>query len=303
MPHKGQKNQSPKISQSAIRNPPSTGGPTPTARQLSPFPIPIECAKTSIMLYLDLTLDTAAENLALDEALLDMAESGEGPDEVLRIWEPTEPMIVAGRSTRLHQEIKLDACRRDRIPVLRRSSGGATIITGPGCLMYAVVLSYQQRPRLRAIDQAHSYVLGLLTAALASEAPTIAHQGTSDLVLLGPEKKPVPESDEATTVRKFSGNSLRCKRTHLLYHGTLLYDFPLELISRYLDMPSRQPDYRQNRDHGNFVTNLPLQASTLREKVLEAFNATEQTRIWPQDLVANLVQERYTQESWTKQFK
>ena len=26
---------------------------------------------------------------------------------------------------------------------------------------------------------------------------------------------------------KFSGNSLRVRRTHLLYHGTLLYDFSL----------------------------------------------------------------------------
>ena len=30
--------------------------------------------------------------------------------------------------------------------------------------------------------------------------------------------------------RKFSGNSLRVKRTHLLYHGTLLYAFDLALI-------------------------------------------------------------------------
>ena len=40
------------------------------------------------MQRLDLTLDSPAENLALDEALLLAAESGEIRSEVLRIWEP-----------------------------------------------------------------------------------------------------------------------------------------------------------------------------------------------------------------------
>ncbi len=34
------------------------------------------------------------------------------------------------------------------IPVLRRASGGAAIVIGPGCLMYALVLSYELRPSL-----------------------------------------------------------------------------------------------------------------------------------------------------------
>ena len=37
------------------------------------------------MKLLDLTLPTAAENLALDEALLDAAEQDAGPSELLRI--------------------------------------------------------------------------------------------------------------------------------------------------------------------------------------------------------------------------
>ena len=38
---------------------------------------------------------------------------------------------------------------------------------------------------------------------------------------------------------KFSGNSARCRRRWLLYHGTLLYDFPLALVARCLKMPPR----------------------------------------------------------------
>ena len=49
-----------------------------------------------------------------------------------------------------------------RIPILRRSSGGAAIVAGPGCLMYAVVLSYEARPELRDISRAHAFVLDRL---------------------------------------------------------------------------------------------------------------------------------------------
>lgn len=265
----------------------------------------------STLPYLDQTLDTPAENLALDEALLDAAELGQGPDEVVRLWEPAAPFVVAGRSTRLQSEIHLDACRRDRTPVRRRSSGGASIVAGPGCLMYAVVLSCERRPRLRAIDQAHAHVLGLLAHALAEHVPTVEHRGTSDLVFaadsarLSSQNQPADrtnQTDAPRANRKFSGNSLRCKRTHLLYHGTLLFDFPLDLVGRYLAMPPRQPDYRDGRGHERFIANLPIARRTLRQTVLDALGADEETTSWPSDQVELLVQQRYSQPSWTEQF-
>ena len=152
-------------------------------------------------------------------------------------------------------------CRQERIPILRRSSGGAAIVTGPGCLMYALVLSYAVRPELKDITRAHSFILKQLTTSLGpllSHAGTITCAGTSDLALRD-------EADAAATARKFSGNSLRMKRTHLLYHGTLLYDFDLGLIEKCLRMPPRQPDYRNARPHGDFVMNVPAtRAATCR---------------------------------------
>ncbi len=144
------------------------------------------------MRYLDLTLPTAAENLALDEALLEEAEAGGGPNETLRLWEPRQTMVVVGRSSRIAAEVRTDACRELGIPVLRRPSGGAAIVTGPGCLMYALVLSYRLRPELRALSRTHQWVLGTLAAALETHVPGVRCCGTSDLAIDG---------------RKFSGNS------------------------------------------------------------------------------------------------
>ena len=239
------------------------------------------------MQHLSLTLDTPEENLALDEALLDRAEQGNQEGEILRLWEPHAPMAVLGRSSRIDQEVNQAECRRRGIPIFRRSSGGAAILTGPGCLMYAVVLSYDAQPHLRAIDQAHAFVLDRVVSALQALVPDITQRGTSDMVI----------GD-----RKFSGNSLRCKRRHLLYHGTILFDFPLDLIGQCLGSPAREPDYRAGRDHLEFLVNLPLDAATIRQAIIAAWDAHEPTDDWPRDLVAELVRERYSQDEWNHQF-
>lgn len=237
------------------------------------------------MKLLDLTLDTPEENLALDEALLEQAEAVPQDDggEVLRLWEATRPMVVIGRSTRITEEVDLELCRELQIPVLRRSSGGASIVAGPGCLMYGVVLSRERRPQLAQVDEAHRTVLEPLARSLARLLPGVEWAGTSDLAIVG---------------RKFSGNSLRVKRTHLVYHGTLLYDFPLDLVGRVLRTPPRQPEYRAGRAHGDFVTNLPLGREELRRAVIEAFGACEPLADWPREATAALAREKYAHAEW-----
>lgn len=235
------------------------------------------------MKLLELTLPTPAENLALDEALLDAAEARELADEVLRLWEPAGPMVVVGRSSRVAEEVNLEACRAASVPVFRRSSGGAAIVTGPGCLMFSVVLRYEGRQHLRMIDQAHEHVLSLVAAATTKLVPGVERRGTSDL---------------AIGEKKFSGNSLRCKREHLLYHGTLLYDFDLPLIERLLRMPPRMPEYRDGRHHRAFVTNLSAGRAALTRAVAEAFDANHRLAAWPIDATQRLSNDRYSQDSW-----
>jgi lipoate-protein ligase A len=235
------------------------------------------------MLLLDLTLPTPAENLALDEALLDSAEESDTTTEVLRFWESDRPIVVLGRSSKAADEAQVDECHYAGVPVLRRCSGGAAIVGGPGCLMYAVVLSYELHPELRSLDLAHCYVLSRLREALLPLAAGVQIRGTSDLAL----------GDH-----KFSGNSLRCKRNHLLYHGTLLYDFDLTLVEKYLGTAPRQPAYRKERTHGEFVTNISLPPAAMKQAIGAPFGAFQPLAAWPQELVRKLVAERYSQESW-----
>ena len=91
------------------------------------------------MTYLDLTLSRLADNLALDEALLLEAEAGRG-GEVLRVWEWPQPAVILGSGSRLAEDVDETACHTDGVPILRRSSGGGTVLLGTGCLCYSLVL-------------------------------------------------------------------------------------------------------------------------------------------------------------------
>jgi lipoate-protein ligase A len=250
------------------------------------------------MRYLDLTLPTAAENLALDEALLEAAEAAGRPLETLRFWEATEPAVVVGRSSRLKEEVFLDVCEAQGAAVLRRPSGGAAIVAGPGCLMYAVVLSYEKRPQLRALENAHKFVLATIVSALATLRPGVRCAGTSDLAI--GEKTCSDACEINGNIKKFSGNSARCHRTHFLYHGTLLYAFPLDQIHQFLRHPPRTPDYREGRDHSGFVTNLNVPADAIRQAMSQAWDATEPYEDWPRELMNRLVKEKYSQAAWNE---
>lgn len=234
--------------------------------------------------YLELTLPTLAENLALDEALLLAAESGAG-GEVLRLWEWPAPAVVLGAAGKLADDVDEAACARDGVPILRRSSGGGTVLLGKGCLLYSLVLSFDRDVALREIPTSYCYILGRVLEALAGLLPDLCCAGTSDLAAGG---------------RKVSGNAQQRKRTHLLHHGTLLYGFDIAQVSRYLRIPERQPEYRGRRGHHEFLTNLPATREDLAARLRGTWGAVQRPGAGLGDQVRQLVQDKYERADWIR---
>lgn len=231
----------------------------------------------------------AAHQLAADEACLEAAEAGE-LGESLRLWELPQPVVVIGRGSKFDVEVHREHCRIDQVAVLRRCSGGAAIVAGPGCLMYSLVLDMDNRPELRKLDAVHQFVMGNLATAIGKHLREVQMQGTCDLTWRN---------------RKFSGNSLRVARRFLLYHGTLLYAADLSQIGHYLRMPPRRPDYRQDRDHDSFVTNVPMDRELLYHAVRQAFGTADTPLELSSDQTAQLrlrierlLGERYANPQW-----
>jgi lipoate-protein ligase A len=220
--------------------------------------------RRTVLKFWDYTSHDFAENLAWDEWLLGSAAAASTSSsrgsrgELLRVWQPRQPAVVVGRGSRVQEEVDVAFCRQQEIPVFRRHSGGAAVVSGPGCWMYAVVLDLAHRPELRDLTQAHAYVMRRICSAAESLLTGTASVGAASVGAASAEAVEVQGICDLTIAgKKCSGNSLRVTREHLLYHGTLLVDFDLELLSTCLRTPPRQPAYRQQREHRSFVTNLP----------------------------------------------
>src|SRR3984957_3124585 len=228
-----------------------------------------------MMKFLDLTLPTPAENLAGDEALLDFFEERGGAGG-LRFWGPRSYFVVVGYANRIQKEVNVPACEAAVVPILRRCSGGGTVLQGPGCLNYSLVMKIDENGSLGTITSANRFVMEKNRSAieicrsqreeahlpsrkdqrLVTSSPTIEVRGCSDLTLDG---------------LKLSGNAQRRKKHFLLFHGTFLLKFDIPLIEKYLRMPSKEPDYRQGRSHKNFLTNLNLPAGEIKKAMRAAW--------------------------------
>jgi lipoate-protein ligase A len=236
--------------------------------------------------WLDVELPSVAENLALDEALLVEARESTAPATVVRTWMAREPAVVLGSSSRGIDEVDLDACRAAGVPVLRRPSGGLSVVVGPGCLMWTVVAAWPDSAP--AIDAIHAAVLDPLRDALRAAGREVVRCGSSDLAI-----------EAHGGLRKVSGNALRVSRGIVLYHGTLLDAFDVALVARVLRHPPREPGYRAGRDHAAFLANLELGRGPLEQAVRRAFAADVGRTAWPRDEAARLLRDRYLDASWT----
>ena len=235
----------------------------------------------------DRTWPEVAENLACDEALLVAAEDGGGP-AFLRFWELDHPAIVLGASCRVGADVHLQAARLDGVPIARRSSGGGSVVIGPGALNVTVVLPIAADPAFAAVDVAQKTVLSRVAEGLRAFGPAVEVRGSGDLTLGS---------------RKFSGSAQRRLRSMMMIHATLLYNFPLDRIDRYLPMPPRRPSYRADRSHADFLTTIPLTREQLISAISAKFSRTqnlfgERDPALPLGRIEDLVAEKFSDPRW-----
>jgi lipoate-protein ligase A len=240
------------------------------------------------MEFLDRSLPSPAENLALDEALLDSRESGECEGSILRFWETQTPFVALGYVCKWREETNVEECEKCGVPILRRASGGGTVLQAPGVLNYALILPIENGTPTENLTETNRFVMEKNRAALQSLlSGEVSVRGITDLALNN---------------RKFCGNAQRRRQRYLLFHGAFLLDCDLELMSAVLRPPPRQPDYRANRAHSDFVINLNLPSADIKAALRKEWNADETLNLWPQDKTQTLVKEKYRRAEWNEKF-
>lgn len=239
------------------------------------------------MQYIELTLRDPASNLACDEALIELFEARCATDGLLRIWEPENHFVVLGHSNRIDSEVDFAACESDRVSILRRLSGGGTVMQGPGCLNYSLILR-NGIDIPEGISESFQFVLEhhrQCIQQLIEDSVEIG--GISDLVVNG---------------QKISGNAQYRKRLFTLVHGTFLLNLDLAIVARCLRLPLKQPVYRQNRSHSCFMRNLHLNPINVREAIKSVWSASDPYMYVPHAMIAHLKKSRYDRPGWTRKF-
>jgi lipoate-protein ligase A len=167
---------------------------------------------------------------------------------VLKSWVPDRPIVVLGSSNVASSEADEATCLADGIQVLKRYGGGGTVVLHQGCAIVSLGLwvrqHFQNAFYFRHLNAA---VISAL-AARWPELSTLTQSGISDLTARD---------------RKVGGTSLFRSRNYLLYQASLLVDPRMDLIDRYLRHPTKEPDYRRGRSHGDFLTGLATLTSDI----------------------------------------
>jgi lipoate-protein ligase A len=175
-----------------------------------------------------------------------------------RTWTAPRATVVVGRAVKIEEEVRVEFCRTRDIEIVRRQSGGRSVLIGPGTLQYTFALPYSLASDLSSIGGAKRFCNDLLLDGLGC-GRDLEHDESGDLVLEG---------------RKVAGLALRRRRHAMLLHGTILVDADLELIASTLRQPLREPVYRDGRDHLEFLTNLgPVDTTQLEATVRDRLAA------------------------------
>jgi lipoate---protein ligase len=230
------------------------------------------------MRLLTYTAATPAEDLALEESIHLAVEAGVSPP-TWRLWIAHAPTIVLGTGQEANLEIELDEAKRRNVGVLRRHSGGGTVVIGPGTLNFSAFYPYTELPNSETINGATraalKYVMDVLS--LWTLKPSLA--GYSDIALL------------------CADGLLR-----------MLVNPDWERIGGVLRFPSKVPEYRAGRSHRDFLTSLaeqsaPLSLEAFRDSLLKVLPAPVECSEQPGSLeltrAAELLSEKYSRDEWT----
>ncbi|MGZ3569059.1 MAG: lipoate--protein ligase family protein, partial [Thermodesulfobacteriota bacterium] len=95
---------------------------------------------------LDTGARSGAENMALDEALLEL-KAGEKIPPTLRFLQFSNPTVLVGHHQSVEEEVRLDYCKSQGIEINRRLTGGGALYWGRKELGWEIYIS-KKDPRI-----------------------------------------------------------------------------------------------------------------------------------------------------------
>ena len=147
--------------------------------------------------------------------------------------------VVAGKGSDLDREIRISRCLEDGVWIYRRMGGGCSVYLDPGTLVVSLALPSPGISGIQTLFQ--SCAQWLLNGLKCIGVAEVYLDGNSDIVIQN---------------RKVGGSCFYRSRGMGYYTASILVEPDIDGMERYLKFPPRQPGYRENRCHKDFVTSL-----------------------------------------------
>ncbi len=172
----------------------------------------------------------------LPDAELLQEGSGSG---AMTAWVPERLVAVIGCGSDPARELNLAAVKAEMVPVIRRPTGGCSVILSPN--MYAISFVLRGRNQMKSCSYFNAFGELLVEALKTLGLKNLHKAGTSDIVL----------GD-----RKIAGSALYRTKEMVFHHAVINISERPSTINRLLAVPPREPRYRSGRSHSEFVTSL-----------------------------------------------
>jgi len=113
--------------------------------------------------YINSGFLTGAQNMAIDEAMLEAHAAGETP-AALRVYRWRPPAVSLGRFQRADSSLDLAACRDRGIDVVRRPTGGRAILHTGEEVTFSILVSAERLGTSGVMDSYRALAGGIIAA-------------------------------------------------------------------------------------------------------------------------------------------
>ncbi|XP_060216671.1 uncharacterized protein LOC132644125 isoform X2 [Lycium barbarum] len=148
------------------------------------------------------------------------------------MMEPMNPPLLWA----FQGEISISPLYYDKIPVVKRFTGGGTVIVDHRTVFITFICNTDALPSVQPYPRPIMSWSGQLYSKV--------FQGVADFSLR--------ENDYVFGNHKFGGNAQSITKGRWVHHTSFLWDYEMMNMA-YLKLPNRVPDYRQERDHLDFI--------------------------------------------------
>lgn len=244
-------------------------------------------------------------NMAIDEAMLLTQKASFQP--TLRFYDWLRPAFTFGYFQRIAEEVDVAACDAHGIELVRRMTGGGTVIHGWD-VTYTIIVPHGSGTFPKDISAAYCAISNCLINGLQRLGIDVAYQvekptmdDAPNICLTNPARY-----DTLLNEKKIAGVSQRRNRTGVMYQGYIALDLP---HSDVLALASRQVSFNQvaagNSTAINQSRSAPICRNQLENAVAVGFEGTlgvqlVEAELFPQEIetAESLTQAKYGSAEW-----